>query len=412
MGSPCIMTGKLTNRRILVGVSGGIAAYKSAELVRRLIDLGAEVRVAMTKAAQEFITPLTLQALSGKPVSTDLLNTEAEAAMGHIELARWADLIVIAPASADIISRLAKGAGDDILTTICLARRCPLAIAPAMNQAMWHNSSTQENLATLQKHNIHQFGPDKGGQACGDIGFGRMSEPDALAQEVCKCFETRALEGKRVVITAGPTREAIDPVRYISNYSSGKMGYALAQAAAEAGAHTILISGPTALASPEHVKCINVVSAEEMQEACMNQVYESQSPCDIFIASAAVADYRPIEIAKQKIKKNDQDTMMLEMVKNPDIVATIASQANSPLVVGFAAETQNLIENAKSKLAKKQLDLVIANDVSKTDIGFNSDNNAVTIITKEAITEMAERSKSQVATDIIDYVATYLTKTN
>ncbi len=410
MGNPCTMAGKLTNRRILVGISGGIAAYKSAELVRRLIDLGADVRVAMTKAAQEFITPLTLQALSGKPVSTDLLNTEAEAAMGHIELARWADLIVIAPASADIISRLAKGAGDDILTTLCLARRCPLAIAPAMNQAMWHNSSTQDNLATLQKHNIHQFGPDKGGQACGDIGFGRMSEPNELAQEVCQLFKTRTLEGKKVVITAGPTREAIDPVRYISNYSSGKMGYALAQAAAEAGARTILISGPTNLATPEHVECISVVSADEMLEACMNQVYESHTPCDIFIASAAVADYRPVDIAQQKIKKTDQDTMMLKMIKNPDIVASIANRTDSPLMIGFAAETQNVLENAQSKLLKKQLDLVVANDVSKTNIGFNSDDNAVTIITKDAVTEVPEKSKVQIAADIIDYVATYLTK--
>jgi len=401
----------LTNRRILIGISGGIAAYKSAELVRRLIDLGADVRVAMTKAAQEFITPLTLQALSGKPVSTDLLNTEAEAAMGHIELARWADLIVIAPASADIISRLAKGAGDDILTTLCLARRCPLAIAPAMNQAMWHNPSTQENLTTLQGHNVHQFGPDKGEQACGDIGFGRMSEPAKLAQDVCQLFKTRTLEGKKVVITAGPTREAIDPVRYISNYSSGKMGYALAQAAAAAGARTILISGPTNLATPEHVERINVTSANEMLEACTQQVYESPNPCDIFIASAAVADYRPRETAQQKIKKSNQNTMMLEMVKNPDIVATIADHADSPLMIGFAAETQHVIENAQRKLAQKQLDLVIANDVSQANIGFNSDDNAVTVITKEDVTEIPEKSKVQIATDIIDCAAAYLTKT-
>lgn len=408
---PSTMAVTLTNRRILIGISGGIAAYKSAELVRRLIDLGADVRVAMTKAAQEFITPLTLQALSGKPVSTDLLNTEAEAAMGHIELARWADLIVIAPASADIISRLAKGAGDDILTTLCLARRCPLAIAPAMNQAMWHNLSTQENLATLQRHNVHQFGPDKGGQACGDIGFGRMSEPAKLAQEICQLFKTRTLEGKKVVITAGPTREAIDPVRYISNYSSGKMGYALAQAAAAAGARTILISGPTNLATPEHVERINITSANEMLEACTTQVYESPNPCDIFIASAAVADYRPRETAQQKIKKSSQNTMTLEMVKNPDIVATIASRADAPLMIGFAAETQHVIENAQRKLAKKQLDLVIANDVSQTNIGFNSDDNAVTIITKEDVTEIPEKSKVQIAADIIDRAAAYLTKT-
>lgn len=404
------MSGKLTNRRILVGISGGIAAYKSAELVRRLIDLGADVRVTMTKAAQEFITPLTLQALSGKPVSTELLDTSAEAAMGHIELARWADLILIAPASADIISRLAQGSGDDILTTICLARRCPLAIAPAMNQAMWHNNATQKNLATLKAREIHQLGPDEGGQACGDLGFGRMSEPADLALEICHLFSTRALEGKTVVITAGPTREAIDPVRYISNYSSGKMGYALAQAAADAGAKTILISGPTALKTPEHVRRIDVISADEMLQASMDAVYKSANSCDIFIASAAVADFKPVAIAPHKIKKNDQHSMTLEMVKNPDIVATIAAQANAPFTVGFAAETQQLLEHAKSKLAKKQLDIIIANDVSNSDIGFDSDNNALTIVTKNDVFIMSQKSKKQLAVDIISYIATYIDK--
>ncbi|MFT4609156.1 MAG: phosphopantothenoylcysteine decarboxylase/phosphopantothenate--cysteine ligase [Cellvibrionaceae bacterium] len=404
------MSGKLTNRRILVGISGGIAAYKSAELVRRLIDLGADVRVTMTKAAQEFITPLTLQALSGKPVSTELLDTSAEAAMGHIELARWADLILIAPASADIISRLAQGSGDDILTTICLARRCPLAIAPAMNQAMWHNNATQKNLATLKVREIHQLGPDEGGQACGDLGFGRMSEPADLALEICHLFSTRALEGKTVVITAGPTREAIDPVRYISNYSSGKMGYALAQAAADAGAKTILISGPTALKTPEHVRRIDVISADEMLQASMDAVYKSANSCDIFIASAAVADFKPVAIAPHKIKKNDQHSMTLEMVKNPDIVATIAAQANAPFTVGFAAETQQLLEHAKSKLAKKQLDIIIANDVSNSDIGFDSDNNALTIVTKNDVFIMSQKSKKQLAVDIISYIATYIDK--
>jgi phosphopantothenoylcysteine decarboxylase/phosphopantothenate--cysteine ligase len=404
------MSGKLTNRRILVGISGGIAAYKSAELVRRLIDLGADVRVTMTKAAQEFITPLTLQALSGKPVSTELLDTSAEAAMGHIELARWADLILIAPASADIISRLAQGSGDDILTTICLARRCPLAIAPAMNQAMWHNNATQKNLATLKVREIHQLGPDEGGQACGDLGFGRMSEPADLALEICHLFSTRALEGKTVVITAGPTREAIDPVRYISNYSSGKMGYALAQAAADAGAKTILISGPTALKTPEHVRRIDVISADEMLQASMDAVYKSANSCDIFIASAAVADFKPVAIAPHKIKKNDQHSMTLEMVKNPDIVATIAAQANAPFTVGFAAETQQLLEHAKSKLAKKQLDIIIANDVSNSEIGFDSDNNALTIVTKNDVFIMSQKSKKQLAVDIISYIATYIDK--
>ena len=402
------MSGKLANRRVLVGVSGGIAAYKSAELVRRLIDLGADVKVAMTKGAQEFITPLTLQALSGKPVSTELLDTSAEAAMGHIELARWADLILIAPASANIISRLAQGSGDDILTTICLARRCPLAIAPAMNQAMWHNSATQKNLATLAARAVHQLGPDEGGQACGDLGFGRMSEPANLALEICHLFNTRALEGKTVVITAGPTREAIDPVRYISNYSSGKMGYALAQAAADAGAKTILISGPTALITPEHVRRIDVISADEMLQACMHTVYKSTDTCDIFIATAAVADFKPAVVAAHKIKKDAQDSVTLRMIKNPDIVATIAAQANAPFTVGFAAETQQLLKYAKIKLIEKQLDLVIANDVSNPNIGFNSDDNALTMITENDVLIMSQKSKRQLAIDIIGYIATHI----
>jgi phosphopantothenoylcysteine decarboxylase/phosphopantothenate--cysteine ligase len=404
------MSGKLTNRRILVCVSGGIAAYKSAELVRRLIDLGADVRVAMTKAAQEFITPLTLQALSGKPVSTELLDTDAEAAMGHIELARWADLILIAPASADIISRLAHGSGGDIVTTLCLARRCPLAIAPAMNQAMWHNRATQKNLEILKSLEIHQFGPDAGQQACGDLGLGRMSEPGDLALEVCRLFSTRALEGKTVVITAGPTREAIDPVRYISNHSSGKMGYALAKAAADAGANTILISGPTALNTPEHVKRIDVISADEMYQASIDAVYKSANKCDIFIAAAAVADFKPIEVAAHKIKKNDRDKMIIEMVRNTDIVATIADHANAPYIVGFAAETQQLVEHAKNKLIKKRLNLVIANDVSNPNIGFDSDNNAITMVTRTDVLSLPEKSKTHLAVDIIRYIAVNLDK--
>lgn len=411
--------GQLVNRRILLGVSGGIAAYKSAELIRRLHDLGADVRVVMTKAAQEFITPLTLQALSGNPVAIDLLDPEAEAAMGHIELARWADLILIAPASADMIARLAQGKGDDLLTTVCLASRCPIAIAPAMNQAMWHHPATQDNLAILSSRGAHQFGPDSGGQACGDVGLGRMSDPDDLANAVCHVFKNRLLEGKTVVITAGPTREAIDPVRYISNHSSGKMGYAIAQAAVDAGAKTILISGPTALSTPEHVEKVNVTSAQEMYRASLDAVARG---CDIFIASAAVADFRPINIAEQKIKKTSEDAMTIYMVKNPDIVAAIADHKttnnNQPFVVGFAAETQNLVEYAKSKLAKKKLDMIIANDISDNSIGFNSDNNQVTIISKEKpstknttnenIVVLAENSKIQLARDIIQNIAEHL----
>ena len=395
------MAGELTNRQILLGVSGGIAAYKSAELVRRLQDLGAEVRVVMTPAAEEFITPLTLQALSGNPVHNTLLDTEAEAAMGHIELARWADLILIAPASADCIARLAQGQGNDLLTTVCLAARCPLAVAPAMNQAMWHHPATMDNLRLLASRGVKQFGPDSGGQACGDVGFGRMSDPDELAKEVVSVFKTGALAGKTVVITAGPTRESIDPVRYISNHSSGKMGYAIAQAAVDAGAKTILISGPTALNAPEHVNRIDVTSADDMHQATMN----AMDDCDIFIAAAAVADFKPVAIAEQKIKKTSgSDTMTIEMVKNPDIVATVAAKEDKPFVVGFAAETQRVVEYARDKLSRKNLDMIIANDVSQANIGFDSDNNAVVIVTQHDEQAMPEDSKQQLAYDILNAV--------
>jgi phosphopantothenoylcysteine decarboxylase/phosphopantothenate--cysteine ligase len=399
------MTATLTNRRILLGVSGGIAAYKSAELIRRLQDIGADVRVVMTRAAQEFITPLTLQALSGNPVHVDLLDPAAEAAMGHIELARWADVIVIAPASADVIARIAQGNGNDLLTTACLARRCELIIAPAMNEAMWHHQATQANLAQLQARGVHQIGPAAGGQACGDVGMGRMSEPTVLAQEIANHFETGTLAGKSVVITAGPTREAIDPVRYISNHSSGKMGYALAQAAVDAGAKVTLISGPTALSCPDHVVRVDVISAKDMYQASMAELGE----CDIFIASAAVADFRPATIAEQKMKKiAAEDTMTINMVKNPDIVASIASESNKPFVVGFAAETHDVLSYAKDKLQRKNLDMIIANDVSDPTIGFNSDNNTVTVITQKEDFCLPETSKRQLATHIIEHIVRQL----
>ena len=402
----------LTNRRILVGVSGGIAAYKSTELVRRLQDMGADVRVVMTAAAQQFITPLTLQALSGNPVHTDMLDPKAEAAMGHIELARWADLMVVAPASADVIARIAHGKGDDLLTTICLARRCELVVAPAMNEAMWHNPVTQDNLQLLQQRGIHQLGPDAGGQACGDVGMGRMSEPSELAMSISRLFEHTLLTGKRVVITAGPTREAIDPVRYISNHSSGKMGYALAQAAVDAGASVTLISGPTALACPDRVTRIDVVSAEDMHRATMAQVL-SEPSCDIFIASAAVADFRPVTIAEQKMKKTGLDTMQIDMVKNPDIVTAVAmmegvstaSEYSKPFVVGFAAETQDVLAYARDKLKRKNLDMIIANDVSDTTIGFNSNYNRVTVVTETTEQTLAEASKMQIANELVAVIA-------
>lgn len=395
----------LANKQILLGVTGGIAAYKSADLVRRLQDAGASVQVVMTPAAQEFITPLTMQALSGNPVHTQLLDPEAEAGMGHIQLARWADLVLIAPATADFMARLTRGMGNDLLTSICLATAAPIAIAPAMNQGMWHNQATQANLDILIQRRIHIFGPADGGQACGDVGPGRMLEPLQLVDAAASLFTSGSLAGKKVVITAGPTREALDPVRYLSNYSSGKMGYALAQAAAEAGAETILISGPTQLATPARVKRIDIVSAEEMLKASLNEA----KGCDLFIAAAAVADYRPANIAAKKMKKDARDTLTLSLVKNPDIVASIAALNRKPFTVGFAAESENLLEYARAKLQRKNLDLVIANDISDNKIGFNSDDNAVTVVDNNSATELSQRSKHQLARELVALFAQKIT---
>ncbi|WP_323813370.1 bifunctional phosphopantothenoylcysteine decarboxylase/phosphopantothenate--cysteine ligase CoaBC [Cellvibrio sp. NN19] len=395
----------LANKQILLGVTGGIAAYKSADLVRRLQDAGAKVQVVMTPAAQEFITPLTLQALSGNPVHTQLLDPEAEAGMGHIQLARWADLVLIAPATADFIARLTQGMGNDLLTSICLATAAPIAIAPAMNQGMWHNEATQANLSILVKRKVHVFGPAEGGQACGDIGPGRMLEPLQLVDAAASLFTPGSLAGKKVVITAGPTREAIDPVRYLSNHSSGKMGYALAQAAAEAGAQTVLISGPTQLAIPAQVNRIDVISAEDMYAVSLR---EAQG-CDLFIAAAAVADYRPAQVASQKMKKGADDTLTLTLVKNPDIIASVAALERKPFTVGFAAESENLLEYARAKLVRKNLDMVIANNISDSQIGFNSDDNAVTLVENSSITDISQRSKQQLARELIALFATKIT---
>ncbi len=391
----------LTNKHILLGVTGGIAAYKSAELIRRLQDQGALVQVVMTPAAQEFITPLTLQALSGNPVHTELLNPEAEAGMGHIELARWADLILVAPATADFIARLAQGQANDLLTTLCSASPAPICIAPAMNQGMWANQANLDNIQLLQQRQVRCFGPADGSQACGDIGPGRMLEAEQLAQLCSEQFQPGSLTGKIVTITAGPTREAIDPVRYISNHSSGKMGYAIAEAARDAGAEVILISGPCALAKPERCEVISVSSAQEMYEASMAVVADS----DIFIASAAVADYRPASIEEQKIKKTGQDTMTIELVKNPDIVTAVANSQERPFTVGFAAETQDVVEYARGKLQRKNLDLVVANDVSRTDIGFNSDDNAVTLVWPDSSQDLVLQSKAQLARELVQRIA-------
>lgn len=392
---------RLTNRRILLGITGGIAAYKSAELARHLRTAGADVRIVMTPAATEFITPLTLQALSGNPVHLHMLDAEAEAGMGHIELAKWADLLLVAPASADFMSRLASGQGDDLLSTICLATDAPICLAPAMNQAMWRDAATAHNVELLQQRAITLFGPGVGEQACGDTGPGRMLEPLDIAERAAAQFDTGLLAGKTVYITAGPTREAIDPVRYISNHSSGKMGYALAEAAVDAGARVKLISGPVNLAAPERMERVLVDSAEQMLAASLDDVEN----CDIFIAAAAVADYRPTAVAEHKLKKGSEEIMELHLVKNPDIVATVASLDAKPFTVGFAAETRDLLNYAQSKLERKNLDMIIANDVSQAGIGFNSDENAVTVISRTDNKVLPQVSKRQLASQLVRLIA-------
>ncbi len=398
---------RLTNKRILLGVTGGIAAYKSAELIRRMQDEGAEVRVVMTKAAQEFITPLTLQALSGHPVGTTLLDAETESVMGHIELARWADLILVAPASADFIARLAVGQGDDLLTTLCLAADGRMAVAPAMNQAMWRNPSTASNVVDLRTKGFLIFGPDEGLQACGEVGPGRLLDVEGLVDAVAGVFPSKALRGRHVVITAGPTREAIDPVRFISNHSSGKQGYALAEAARDAEARVTLISGPTQLETPDRVTRIDVTSADDMYHAAIATLGD----CDIFIGVAAVADYKPVQRADQKIKKSDAPSnrsMSIELIENPDIIAAVAGHADRPYTVGFAAETQDVVKYARGKLDKKNLDMIVANDVSESDRGFNSENNQTTVLFREGSAVQEEAlplmSKGNVARRIVELI--------
>ena len=390
----------LFNRNVLLGVTGGIAAYKSAELVRKLQDYGANVRVIMTRGAQAFITPLTLQALSGNPVHTELLDEKAEQGMGHIELARWADLLLIAPATADMIARLSAGRGDDLLSTVALACPAPLMIAPAMNQQMWKNASTGANLETLARRGAHIVGPAEGEQACGDVGPGRMEEPETIARAAANLFDRGLLAGKRIVITAGPTREHIDPVRYISNNSSGKMGYALARAAVDAGGITTLVSGPVNLPPPAHTTMIGVLSADDMLEQCRKLL----PACDIFIACAAVADYKPATVAQQKIKKMAEE-MQLQLVRTPDIVTSIGASEPRPFTVGFAAETDDVVANARDKLERKGLDMVVANDVSDPAIGFNSEENAVTVIWRGGERHLGRANKDQIAREILDLVA-------
>lgn len=389
----------LVTKRILLGISGGIAAYKGAELVRRLRERGAEVRVVMTQGACAFITPLTLQALSGKPVHTALLDHDSEAGMGHIELARWSDVILVAPASANFIARLAHGMADDLLSAICLAADVPLLIAPAMNQQMWLNPATQANIETVAARDIKILGPAEGLQACGESGPGRMLEPVALLQAVESVFHGSILAGARVTVTAGPTREAIDPVRYISNHSSGRMGYAIARAAQEAGAEVTLVSGPVSLQAPEQVQCINVNTADQMRQA----VRSVSNATNIFIAAAAVADYRCAEIAEQKIKKRD-DSMSLTLKKNPDILAEVAALTEPPFTVGFAAETESLKTNAIQKLEAKGLDMIAANQVGE-GLGFDSEQNSLEVFWMDGHVTLGLSSKEKIARQLIQLVA-------
>ncbi|KPK11778.1 MAG: phosphopantothenoylcysteine decarboxylase [Acidithiobacillales bacterium SG8_45] len=391
----------LVNKRILLGITGGIAAYKSADLARRLRDAGAEVRVVMTAAATEFITPLTLQAVSGNPVHLTLLDEAAENAMGHIELARWADLVLVAPASANFLAKLNQGRADDLLSTVCLATDALIAVAPSMNQQMWLNPATQRNVFGLKQLGIKLFGPASGDQACGDIGPGRMLEPLELVDRVAAQFDTGTLDNLTVLVTAGPTWEAMDPVRGLTNRSSGKMGYAVAQAAVEAGARVILVSGPTALKSPERVELINVASARQMHDAVMDRA----ARVDIFVGVAAVADYRPKAIAAQKIKKGP-DTLTLELERNPDILASVAAINNGPFTVGFAAETENLIQHARDKLQQKHVDMIAANRVDLAETGFDADQNALTLIDANGQNEFPPQPKTRLARELIQHIAT------
>lgn len=398
----------LLNKKIVLGISGGIAAYKTPELVRRLKEQGADIRVVMTEGAKSFITPLTLQAVSGNAVADSLLDTQAELAMGHIALAKWADLIIIAPATADIIARITAGMANDLLATLCLATSAPIALAPAMNQQMWHALATQANIKTLDGRGYQIWGPGSGEQACGDVGLGRMVEVDELVTLSSDFFADKYLQGQHWVITAGPTREAIDPVRYISNHSSGKMGYAIAHAALRAGAKVTLISGPVTLSAPVGCQLILVNSAIEMHQ----QALEVAAQCTTFVACAAVADYRVANIASHKIKKTN-DVMQLELVRNHDIVADVASLSDKPFMVGFAAETQNIEQYARGKLMRKNLDLIAANDVAKSGQGFNSNDNALMLYSAIDKTEIPLANKQIVAQKLVSLINQhYLAKLN
>ena len=389
---------------IVLGISGGIAAYKTPELVRRLRERGAEVQIVMTASAEEFVTPTSLQAVSGRPIRTNLWDKEAEASMSHIELARWADLVLIAPATAEIMARLASGAAPDLLTTLCLATEAPIAIAPAMNRVMWANPAVQANRQMLEERGMRILGPDVGSQACGETGAGRMLDPDHIVAAVCDpeiagSIADGVLIGKTVVVTAGPTREPIDPVRYITNRSSGKMGYAMAAAAHAQGARVILVSGPVVLDEPQGVEIVRVETAEEMLAATHAHVGDA----DIFIAAAAVSDYRPARQAGQKIKKT-QEAMSIDLVRSPDILASVAALDPAPFTVGFAAETENVREYARGKLEKKKLDMIVANRVG-SDCGFDYDDNAAEALWDGGDRSFAKMAKTELAHELMKVIA-------
>nr|WP_040851771.1 bifunctional phosphopantothenoylcysteine decarboxylase/phosphopantothenate--cysteine ligase CoaBC [Thiorhodospira sibirica] len=398
----------LHGRRVLLGVTGSVAAYKACDFVRRLQEAGCEVRVVMTAAACEFVAPLSFQALSGFPVRSAVFDAQAEAGMDHISLARWAEVIVIAPASANFIARLAHGLADDLLSTLCLARlvQTPLCVAPAMNHGMWLNAATQENVSTLRRRGVFVLGPGQGVQACGEVGEGRLLEIPVLLGALEQCVGPWPLRGRRVVLTAGPTREALDPVRYVGNRSSGRMGYALAQAAACRGAEVVLVSGPCALAVPYGVRHVAVESAAQMREAVLAEV----GGCDVFIGAAAVADYRAAAVAAQKLKKGADD-WCVSLVRNPDILAEVAALGvGRPFVVGFAAETGRLVELARDKLVRKGLDMIAANDVSEGQ-GFDVADNALSVLWGDGGVDLPRQSKEALAHALLDViVARYLAK--
>jgi len=403
---PCMKT-SLHNKNILLGVCGGIAAYKSADLVRRLQDAGADVRVILTAGAMEFITPLTFQALSGHPVHTDLLDAEAEAGMGHIELARWADLILIAPATANSIARIASGRADDLLSAVCLANNSKIAIAPAMNHVMWASTATQQNIKQLQQSDIDVFGPASGIQACGEVGEGRLLEVAKIVSACGQLFKPGLLQGVNIMITAGPTFEPIDPVRFIGNRSSGQMGFAIAQAAIEQGASVTLVAGPVHLATPEHCKRIDVETALQMHQAVMDNIASQ----NVFIATAAVADYRPSSAQSQKIKKTG-DELTISLTPNPDILKQVAALDKPPFTLGFAAETQNVKDYALQKLKNKNLNMIAANKVSHSndnedqqDTGFNSAYNALQVLWNGGEATLERCRKTQLARQLLTLLA-------